>query len=464
MSSLFGILGVGARGMATSTFGVQLHSHNTSNAATPGFTRRAAVLESIPGSAEPPQAGGGTRVRDAHRIIDRFLERRVLDARSGEAFANARSEGVRALDEAFALDDAGIGAAMNEFGASLLNLSARPDDSAVRRGVLGTAERLASAIRDASQVISTRRSDLDRRVTDGVATANGLIAEISDLNRRIVQAEIDGFQASDLRDSRDTRIAELSDWLPIEVVEQPDGQAVVTLNAGETLVGPDGNSSRLETIVRADGTVAVGKRSAGALVDVSAQLQSGRLGGQIAVRDGVLLSALTDLDTFATEFANAYNAIHAGGDGLDGGTGRALFDLPAAGRASAGIRLSTDVAGLPERIAAASSGGPRPGDNRNALALVDVSRSLAFRAGTMTADDALSNMTATYGQEVASANTLQELASGTRSNVDELRASVSGVSTDDEMVQLMQYQRAYEAALRVVQTADEMLQALINMR
>jgi flagellar hook-associated protein 1 FlgK len=87
-----------------------------------------------------------------------------------------------------------------------------------------------------------------------------------------------------------------------------------------------------------------------------------------------------------------------------------------------------------------------------------------FAAGSRTASEALSDLVASVGRAVDGAQRDATLLESARAQAWSMRESISGVNSDDEMISLTQYQRAYEASLKVVQTADEMLQELLQMK
>ncbi|MBN8613620.1 MAG: flagellar hook-associated protein FlgK, partial [Deltaproteobacteria bacterium] len=119
--------------------------------------------------------------------------------------------------------------------------------------------------------------------------------------------------------------------------------------------------------------------------------------------------------------------------------------------------------GQPDRLAAATDPTLVSGDNRNALALTALSTT-RFATGGRTASEALSDLVASVGRAIDGADRDEALLSSAQTQAASLRESISGVSSDDEMIALTQYQRAYEASLKVVQTADEMLQELLSMK
>jgi flagellar hook-associated protein 1 FlgK len=155
--------------------------------------------------------------------------------------------------------------------------------------------------------------------------------------------------------------------------------------------------------------------------------------------------------------------VHTQGVGLDGEGGRNLFNpIDVAQGAATALALSSDVAGAPNNLAAAQTAG-LPGDNRNALLLSDLSGQNIAGGGRQTVQNAFGSLVAGGGSALRSAMDRQTQADATLAQVDAMRESISGVSTDDEMISLMRYQRAYQASLRVIETADQMMQQLLNL-
>ncbi|MCA9609519.1 MAG: flagellar hook-associated protein FlgK [Myxococcales bacterium] len=459
MSSLFGLLGSGATGLRANGFAMSVTSQNAQNASTAGYTRRDVRLSPL---APPPDGGGGVTVRGSRRIMDELLDRRVLGATARRAGAEAKLETLSALDRIFADFEGGLGDSLDAFESALTELTDRPSDPATRGQVLAAAERLASAFQDAATSLDQAREDADARIEAEVDGIDETLSAIGSLGIQIQKAEISGMEASDLRDQRDQLVRELAEKLP--VTTQEDGQGGMTVRLGGlTLVGPDGSTATLGTTVDATtGELRITRRTAGLDQDVTDLIDGGALGGMVEARTGALTEAETALDQLAFDLANAYDAVHTVGFGTDGASGRNLFTPPTSvDGAAAAFSVSADVAGHPEYLAAATDPTLAAGDNRNALALAAVADSSIGAGGT--AQATFGAMLGRAGQAVRGATLEVSVATDMATQLDGLRASVSGVSVDEEMVALAQYQRGYQASLRVIEAADQMLQELVNL-
>ena len=387
--SIYGILNTGRTGMTAHSYATGVTAQNAENATTEGYSRRLARLENV----APPQ--GGVRARGARRVVDPFINKRLLGAGSGAGYGEAKASALGVLDHVFADGPGDLGERIGAFEAGLVELSTHPSEGGTRATVLARAEALSNAFNGAAAELRGARAEINDRIVGEVDAINASAARIADLGSQITRAEIGGQEASDLRDLRDQELRSLAERAPITVIEGEHGSMNVLLAGSVSLVDEDHRAHALR-----------------------APIDPGY---------GALNDAENALDQLAFDFADAYNTAHQAGVGLDGVGGRNLFDAGAVDGAAARFGVSADVAGQPDNIAAATDPLAVDGDNRAAL------------DGADTAAAALSQVSA-------------------------LREGISGVSTDDEMVTLMELQRGYQATLKVIQTADEMLESLINLK
>lgn len=464
MSSVFAILNVGATGMMSASFGTNVAAHNSANVGTEGFSRRNATINSI---APPPKGGGGARAEGSRRVMDGFVERRMLGARSLSSGNQSKTSVLESLDATLSDVEGGLGSALDGFHRAIADVANYPGEGASRQVLLSRADQLARVFNRSAADLHQARSDANGRVSAEVDKANGLLSELASISTQIAKAEVAPAEASDLRDQRGVILSKLSDIIPITVLDEPNGQISVYL-AGETsIVNPNGTYRPLQAAVNPDtGDVDLYRQGSGQLERIGDMgTKTGSIAGIINARDGALTAARTRLDTLATDVATAYNAAHSTGVGLDGASGRNLFVAPDAlpGYASR-MALSADVAGQPDFVAAAASGGSLPGDNENALAMQALATSLIASGGTSTSMQGLSSLIGSAGSAVSQARNEQEFSKDSLDQVTALRDQVSGVSVDEEMVNLQKFQRAYQASLQVIQVADQMLQSLMDLR
>jgi flagellar hook-associated protein 1 FlgK len=460
--NLSGILTTGANGLAAASHGQQVTSQNISNAATPGYTRRIANLEPI-----PLDQGGGVRANGSTRVQDQYLERRGLGARAGDGEANARVETLSVLDTALSDEQGGVGAALDAFDAAISDFSANPNAASNRQAVLSKAQDLSRAFNNTSTELTTARNDANSRIQDSVRQVNQKLDSIAALSAEIIQAKVNGNEAGDLEDKRDQLIREVGQHVPVNVIPQDNGAITLMMAGSRTLVDIDSRVHHLlATTEPTSGDVRIYRETAGQTEDITGMITTGSIGGTIAARDGALATARNQLDQLASDVATAYNTVHQAGFGLDGNGARNLFAVPPAGvtGAAASFVVSSDVAGQPNLLAGAQDPLNLPSDNRNAIALLHVRDQNGALGGTATMQQSFRSLVADAGTAAQSASNQASQSGAVLSQIDSLRDAASGVSTDEEMISLMKFQRAYQASLRVIETADSMLNDLLNLR
>ena len=412
------------------------------------------------------QPGNGSRAEGARRIMDTFVQRRMLGSHGYQGEGDMRSQALSPLDDLFSVDGLNLNDALDEFHESLSQVTTHPSDHATRTVFLSRAQGLTRAFNQASSTLEEARADTNDRIESEVNILNRKLQQIAELSQEIGKTEVGGVEAGDLRDERDQLIQQVAEVVPVSVQDMGRGQIRMLLGSSKTLVSADGKAHPLQAnIDPVTGDMTVIRPSAGILEDVSGLITTGRIRGLMDARDGGIADAKVALDNLAFDITNAFNATHSAGFGLDGATGRNLFDpLAAAADAAKFMNLDAAVIGNPEAIAASSSAATLPGDNVNALAMLDLQDSNIALGGTATSIEALSQLMGNAASEVGRARATASQAEAINEQVVALHKSVSGVSVDEEMVALMQYQRGYQASLKVISTADQLLQELINLK
>lgn len=446
--------------MTAQTFGLTVTGQNVANVNTPGYVRREVVLET---RDMGPGNFGGVNAAGIRRVADRFIVQRHLSLTGSSAEASVRDKllgQTEALFNDFA--GAGLGSSMNALFSSFSALSSLPNDPTTRSTVLQRAETLSTQIRTTANQIGDYRAELFGQARDVVNEINSKIDSIAALNDRINEATAAGHEAADLKDRRDALLIELTQKVEVRAYEDGNGQMVVQ-GPGVTLL--QGSSKRhLALDIASDGSVQVFARTAGgAGGNVTQFLSGGELAGVLQVRDQDVVAMQSELDEFAFNLANQINSVHAAGFGLDGQSGRALFEIGATQQGAATtISVSADVAGQPERLAASGSEAALPGDGSQAMLLAAIADEPVPGLDGLDPAEAYGRIVGRVGQRKQEAANTLSLREAMTAQIETMRQSVSGVSLDEEMVNMTRYQRAFEAAARVFTTADELLESLLN--
>ncbi|MDP7113216.1 MAG: flagellar basal body rod C-terminal domain-containing protein, partial [Myxococcota bacterium] len=205
--------------------------------------------------------------------------------------------------------------------------------------------------------------------------------------------------------------------------------------------------------------------AAGALaVDVTDQISSGTLAAQVEIRDSVVPGLLADLDQLAFDMVSAINGVHEAGYDLDGNTGLQLFEgASVVSGAAAAMKLSTDVDGEPSALAAATDPTAVPGDGSNAIALGDLAETLAAGGGGHTFTQEAAAWIGQLGIDAAAVEANYAIQSAVTLSVESTWLQRSAVSLEEEAVNLIQYQDAYDAMAKVLQVTQQMLDTLMEI-
>jgi len=443
--------------------GLDVTGQNIANANTDGYSRQRLNLQAVGGSMVPAihsvssDVGGGVTVLDVSRVQDTFLEAQGRTELAQNSFLADQKQTYLRLEQAFGEpSDTGLQSQLGEFWSALHDLTNNPGDLPTRTQVLDRGIEVANGLRTAGNSLTsfwgTTRTQLDMAATE-VNTAADSVAE---LNQAVLRASASGLSPAELADQRDTAVRKLAELAGATAVNQPDGTISVYLG-GSNLV--NGQVTRHVQAVGANLLAGVGTNPAGLQwVDngTPALTTGGSIGSAIQNLNTVVPGALAKLDTVAANLADTVNTQHQLGYDLDGNAGQPMF----AGNTAATLTVTiTDP-----RQVAASSIPPDPTlptqvgnlDGGNA----DVLAGLAtLGAGP---DVAYRRMITDLGVASQAVGRQADIQSKVMSDIDSARTAQSGVSLDEEMTNMLAYQRAYEAAGRVLTTIDGALDTLIN--
>ena len=466
---LLSILSSSGASLAAHRAAVAVASHNIDNASTPGYARQRASLDAVPGGDAIGGGfiGAGVRLASVTQVRDRFLESQIPASLSSASRSTTEAD---ALESVGVLDPqavGGLGDALSNFYSSLRALNQNAGSIMLRQAAVSSARSLTLAFRQTNGSLEQARSGLDAQVQGKIVDVNQLATEVAGLNGAIRTARATGSEPNDLLDTRQKaldRLAELVGAVPV-----PDGSGDVNVSLGGgvalvtgTLAGslqalPDpANDAHLSVRAVAPGSSSTTVIASGSL--------GGEIGGALDARDGALATAVRRIDTLAFDLAGAVNAVHQAGFGLDGASGRTLFDVgtSAAGAASR-ISVSAAVAADPRALAAASSASGLPGDATALQAILETERRALGTTG-LDPTATLADLTSQFGGSTRSARAISDQDGSLRDHLQTMRQAVSGVSIDEELLALQKAQRAYEAVAKVIQTSSEMLETLMNLR
>jgi flagellar hook-associated protein 1 FlgK len=466
MSGLVASLNASVRALNAQSRGVETAGRNLANVNNPDYARQR-VLFGDRGTVLTPQGAQslGIEAKSVQQIRDSFLDGQLALELARSASLGAESEayakGEAALGEsidrtqsadAAAASGQGISAAVTEFFNAFQAFAARPTDLGERQNLVQRADILAERFRVTDERLDQLQANLGDQITSDVADTTRLLENIADLNGQIARFEITvPGSAVDLRDRRQAAVEQLAAKIGAETRPHATeaGQIDVFVR--------DGGGNPLVLVSLATTPLAVTYDGTQILAGTTpVALSGGSIQGHFAARDGGLQTLRDQLDDFAAQLAvavnDAYNPTNATGD----------FFVYNAGAPAANLAL---VAGLTPTNLKASDGGAAA-DNTLALAVSRLSaRTFATGSGDIidgTFGQFYGGVVSGFGRTVAGAEGRLMDQEGIVELVRQQRQAVSGVSLDEEMTDLMKYQRAFQASSRVITVIDELLDVVVN--
>lgn len=574
MSGVNAVLSIARTALLTQQMAVEVTSHNVANVNTPGYSRQQLVME--PNNSTTiglGQIGTGVQGQAIIRYHDKFMTAKVNQQASSMTGFEAKKSSMKVVETLFnETTEEGLSKLLGEFWAAWHDLGNNPAGKAERATLVGRAGLLVDHFQSLYSDLMRLSTDMDINLGAGIEDVNSLTGQIADLNVQIITADKGVGAANDLRDKRDYLVRQLAELMDINYFEIGSGAYTIMSNSGHILVETD-RSWDLEL----NGGQVYWVSSTGAEVEMgSGDVQGGKLGGWLAVKQEIIPDVLDKVNNLAESFIREVNSQHSQGIGLapfttvtgayastnsseeigtsdsdlpfydvvqdgsfnlwlydsngdvinstsiviDADVGGTTLDALAAtidgisgfdasvnggkltisvdtgdeptavgfgfsddtssvlaalgintffdGYDSGSIALNSVITDNTDNIAAGtidSTGDYSLGDNENALALADLQiQNVDIGGQSATFDDYYNALVGEIGITARGYNNGYDFSRNMVNQLSQLRDSVSGVSLDEEMTKLIQYQQAYSAAARLIQASDEMMQTLLSAK
>jgi flagellar hook-associated protein 1 FlgK len=465
MSSLNASLAIALSGLGAEQGAIAATTNNVANANTPGYSREVPrLVSSNPVVIDPLTFGTGVTLQSVESIRDPILESRIQQETQSQGQLGSLVSALQQTQVNFTSNTGDVGSAITAFFTSVNQLSTNPSDLSLRQGVLTAAGNLATAFNTTANNLSSQRQNLDQNVVQSVGQINQLTQQIAQLNGQISALQNVGESAGSFVDERTQAIDQLSALVDVSVIPSDNTVTLITSNGTSLVTGQKAFTLQTQPV----GTLGLNDVFAQGQ-DITSTIVSGQLGGQLQARDQQIPAIQSQLDTLAAGLATTVNTVQTAGFDLNGNpTGSTdlqgnpqnpvnLFAPPASVTgAASGLTVAITN---PALIAASSDGSP--GSNGNAEALYALSSQGVVNGQSPTSY--YSGIVFNVGNVTANATAEQNASTLVLQQLNDQRASISGVSLDEEAANLVQYQQAYTASAQVVTAIDNMMNAVINM-
>lgn len=474
-------------GLMSAQRALDVASHNIANANTEGYSRQTATMTTtLPMGANSlhmswggvGQVGTGVTVQSIARVRDQFIDRQVRGETSPLGEATITADTMKQVEDIFnEPSDNSLNTLMGRFWDAWQELANNPENAATRLNLREVSVNMASTFQEINNKLTTLRQDVNDRIETTVNDINSSTRQIAQLNLQIKAALAGGQNPNDLQDQRDLLIEKLSEKVEINVNTTSNGAVNVYVN-GQPLVNENHSFDLLAVRQGSLGFVQVQYGPTSANVNIS----GGSLKGLIDARDVTLSDTdprgfITQLNTLANGMATQVNQLHKNGYALDGTTTLPFFEefngpppKPIdASNIQVNAAILADNTNPPGyNLIAAASNDPGSlnggvGDSGQALSIAQLRNKKLMSAGQYTYDDFYKGILVSVGVQGQEASRKQSTQDTLVAAVKARRDETSGVSTDEEMANVIKFQKAYAASARVLTTIDQMLDTLINI-
>jgi flagellar hook-associated protein 1 len=450
--SISRVLDIARRGLSVYQGALDVTSNNIANASNADYSRQRAVL-----STETPQRisglvwGSGVTLSQIERTHDYLLERQIVNYNQSYSFQNTKSEILSQIETIFSEpSDGGLSGLMDEFFNSWQELSVSPQSTTLRTDVVNTAQNISSKVNEIYSDLDIVNTDCVNNFKTDISEINQLLEKIQNYNSQIYTSSCAGESPNDLMDLRDTAIGDLSKLVNINVTYSSENVAQVTI--GGVFAADTSYAAEFDFKLINNKLTMISKDSQKTVI-----LSGGDINGVADVYNNVIPSYTKQIDSIMSALVSAVNDIHTTGytntDSQE--TGVKFFDSYSDGK----LVINQDILDDSDNIAISADGTEGNGDL--AIQLAELADKELIDGETLSTT--YGSFISGVGTDVTNADSLVESYDQILEQLANQKASYSGVSSDEEMTNLIIYQRAYQACSKVISVENEMLETLMNL-
>jgi flagellar hook-associated protein 1 FlgK len=441
------LISIAKSGAAASRAALDLTAQNIANASSDGYVRRTLSVAELGANSSAASPSGinlaGVRITGVTRNADVFRQSEVRRTGADAARAAAEVRGLENIEAA--VEQTGVYDSIVAFEASLQQLVSDPTDGSLRAAVLEQGRTLAETFNVAASSLDAAGEGLRFEAQNGVDEVNRIAGELARVNLRLARASDASSDQTTLLDQRDLLLEQLSGYTNVSTSYNHDKTVSVTIGGttGQTLVS-GGNAATLAMETATDGAVSF------ALGGNPASISSGALAGKSQALTQ-LADTRSQLDALAGDIVDLVNTAQASGVDLDGNAGQALFS----GTGAADMKLIVTTGS-----AIATAPGGAPADSRDGSNLAQLRSALA----TANPAGAMDTLLFTISSAVAGRTVTRDALDSIASTAKVALQAQAGVDLDEEAVNLMRFQQAFQANGRVMQVASDIFDSILGIR
>ncbi|MDG2214040.1 MAG: flagellar hook-associated protein FlgK [Verrucomicrobiota bacterium] len=466
---IMGTMEMARNAMRVARSGAEVSGNNLANASNPIYARQRIKIDSavtIP-TEKGPQ-GSGAAVARLEQIRDKVLDAAVIYENSITGYhegklaylqqaENALGQTVdsQTIDAGGAYGTYGISEGMTELFSSFQSLSVSPTSISERQTVISNAKKISTKLRTVDERLSRLRTAINEEVKDTITQVNNKIKEVAYVAINIGNIEVVEGSANEVRDSLQYSMEQLSKYGEIKTTYNENGELTLKINDHE-MITDNVMTNSINAKADANGMYYMYEGNDGKIVNTT----SGRIKGMIDVRDQSVKDLREDIDAMTGQLITEVNALHQTGYDLDGvnDSSSGLFE----GTGAADIKVNETIADNPRKLQGSSS-ADETSNNDILRSIANLGSKGIAGLNSVSFSEYYSNTLSRFGHDVAL--TTSQL--NDQKTVEKLlirqRESIMGVSIDEEVANLVVYQRAFQASAKLLTTMDGLMQDVLNM-
>ena len=439
---------IGLSGISAAEAAIAVVESNIANASNPNYSVESVSFKTTIGSNG---GGGGVAVLQTARAEAPLLTQQIDGAQATQSYDQSFAQVATVAQQIVAPSSGDLASTLQDIFNAFTALSAQPNDPTARMSAITALNKFAQTDQNISaKLYSTALTQLDS-VSPLIAQINAASTQIAQLNEQIISTQTNGQSTVALLDQRDAAINQLAGLIGASA----DSNGNVTVGGVPLVSG----TSALKLSTTGSGlAIGLSVSLARGTLPLNVSQVGGQLGGLMAGAQSTL-NLQTQVDDFARTAATALNNQSTTGWGLDGSTGNALFMVPGAGGP-----IAINPALTTQNLPAASTAAGVPGDGSNAVAMAALAnnQSLFPAYPNRTPVQVFTQITTAFGTLVQNATDGQTQAAAALQSLTQLKSSVTGVSLNEQLTHLIQYQNMLQASGRAVQAANDITTFLIQ--
>ncbi|MGG0644200.1 flagellar hook-associated protein FlgK [Sporosarcina gallistercoris] len=496
MGSTFMGLETSKRGLQTQQSALYTTGHNISNANTLGYSRQRVNMQATSGfpgvglnaGTMPGFLGTGVQAGSIQRIRDGFVDQQYRSESNKLGYWDTRSKAIGQVEDIMnEPSEYGLQKSLSQFWSSLEDLAVHPENGGARKVVIERGNAVADAFNYMNKSLKELKTNAGQELDIAAKDINSILKQIVGLNEQITSIEPNGYLPNDLYDARDLLIDELSGYLPIEVSYTKSGGNASAVSEGSVTIKLKSNDANttMNLVAGKDHTTMTVNKTGEAVTGVSFSKKGGGT-YDLAVKDmmntgsikslvdtfgyndgagvkGLLPDMIGKLERMEKAFVKAFNDQHKEGYQLNStAKGEDFFIKNADGKLVVNEVIIKD----PSKIAASSAENAE-GNGENAKKLggiqfVKINGEGEGQLGGATIQTYFQGIIGELGVDGQQADKMTFNSQTLMISVSNRRDSISAVSLDEEMTNMIQFQQAYNASARMVTVVDETLDKIIN--